>query len=112
MFYARKAALRLDRQRVSLQRHHKALLVDLTKNPGQTQSAEFSQRIEILRSELKQSMIESIEISRVVVKWMDKLNFGSMAEASIAQGCISKIHNDFIKTLNDFDTNAARQASK
>jgi hypothetical protein len=64
MFYDRKAALRLDQHRISLQRQHKSLLADHAKSSGQTPPAEFFERIESLRLALGQSMIELIMTSR------------------------------------------------
>lgn len=82
MNYAKEAALRLDRQRISLQRQHKSLLADLAKTTSQAPAAEFSERIEGLRLALRQSMIENTETSRTLVERMTVLNFGSMGEAS------------------------------
>lgn len=112
MFYARKAALRLDQQRISLDRQYKALLVQLSKTPMHTQSAELSRRIEILRLQLNQSMNDSMTFASVMNQHMDKLNFGSMAELSIAQGRIAKIQRDLVKALAAFDANAVRQGAK
>lgn len=108
MFYAKKAALRLDQQRVSLRRQHKSFLADLAKSSGQSPSAAFSERIERLRLALRQSMIENIKISRAITRRIYVLNMGSMAEATLAQKRLSFVYNDIAETLNKLATSAER----
>ena len=112
MYFAKKAALRLDEHRMALQRQHKSLLADLAKNSDQTSLAQLFEAIESVRLALKQSIIESIMTSRNLTKRMDLLNFGSLAEAFLAQGRLDEVVSDVTKTLNELDKSAAQKGLK
>jgi hypothetical protein len=47
-----------------------------------------------------------------MTKRMHVLNLGSMAEASIAEGRLTKVRNELTKTLNELDKNTARWGQK
>jgi MinD-like ATPase involved in chromosome partitioning or flagellar assembly len=99
MYYGKKAALQLKRQRISLQKQHKGILAVLNKASGETPSEDVTQRVQNLRIAFRAAAIDSILVSQTITKKMLVLNFGGIIDAHMANKRINIVINDILKTL-------------
>jgi hypothetical protein len=103
MYYGKKAALQLKRQRISLQKQHKGILAVLNKASGETPSEDVAQRVQNLRIAFRAAAIDSILVSETITKKMLVLNFGGIIDAHMANMRPGIVINDILSTLNKFD---------
>lgn len=102
MYYGLKAAKKLNKRSASLRSEHTQLrrLLEARGTPAE----QLADSIKNLRLHLRESHIDSIEVTQTLTRRCTELNLSACAEAMIAMQRLVKICSGVTSTLNELDS--------